>query len=167
MRAVVIGGGEREVLVELLVVPARVAAAVAVGDRAGTLLESPPVVPAIAALDLVSRGRGTPQEAVGKAEAVSHRLFILPRCDTSHARPTDRGTDEVDRGRPRPGLGALRRPGVDRRMVAALVRALRDGPTQVVVTGDGPTVVLLPSLPGLKETWIACAAGLARAGSGS
>ena len=40
--------------------------------------------------------------------------------------------------------------------------ALPGGQTEVVVLGAGPTVVLLPPLPGYKEAWLACAAPLAR-----
>lgn len=39
---------------------------------------------------------------------------------------------------------------------------VRDGATEVVVMGAGPTVVLLPPLPGYKESWLAVAAGLKR-----
>jgi pimeloyl-ACP methyl ester carboxylesterase len=39
---------------------------------------------------------------------------------------------------------------------------LSGGTTRVVVMGDGPTLVLLPPLPGVKEAWIACAGALAR-----
>ena len=39
---------------------------------------------------------------------------------------------------------------------------LRDGWTEVVTMGEGETVLLLPSLPGYKETWVACAHRLAR-----
>jgi len=39
---------------------------------------------------------------------------------------------------------------------------LPGGATQVVVMGHGPTLVLLPPLPGVKESWIACAGLLAR-----
>ena len=39
---------------------------------------------------------------------------------------------------------------------------LRDGATEVVVMGAGPTVVLLPPLPGYKESWLAVAARLKR-----
>ncbi len=40
--------------------------------------------------------------------------------------------------------------------------ALAGGHTHVVVLGEGPTVVLIPPLPGYKEAWIACAQRLAR-----
>jgi len=36
------------------------------------------------------------------------------------------------------------------------------GTTEVVAIGRGPAVVLLPPLPGFKESWLACAAPLAR-----
>jgi pimeloyl-ACP methyl ester carboxylesterase len=39
---------------------------------------------------------------------------------------------------------------------------LGDGSTEVVVLGSGPPLVLLPPLPGWKETWAPCAARLAR-----
>ena len=38
---------------------------------------------------------------------------------------------------------------------------LEGGSTEVVVMGEGPTLVLLPPLPGFKESWVACAAPLA------
>lgn len=40
--------------------------------------------------------------------------------------------------------------------------ALPGGHTHVVVLGEGPTLVLIPPLPGYKEAWIACAQRLAR-----
>lgn len=39
---------------------------------------------------------------------------------------------------------------------------LGDGTTEVVILGEGPTLVLLPPLPGWKEAWVATAARLAR-----
>lgn len=39
---------------------------------------------------------------------------------------------------------------------------LGDGATEAVVMGEGPTVVLLPPLPGYKESWLAVAARLKR-----
>ena len=39
---------------------------------------------------------------------------------------------------------------------------LGDGTTEVVVTGEGPSLLLLPPLPGFKESWIAVAGRLAR-----
>ena len=39
---------------------------------------------------------------------------------------------------------------------------LRDGLTLVVALGSGPPLVLVPSLPGFKESWLGCAAKLAR-----
>src|SRR5438034_5970536 len=39
---------------------------------------------------------------------------------------------------------------------------LGDGVTDVVVMGEGPTVLLVPPLPGCKEAWIGCARRLAR-----
>src|SRR5882672_7946437 len=41
--------------------------------------------------------------------------------------------------------------------------AIEGGATEVVVQGEGPTVVLVPPLPGHKETFAACAQPLARA----
>ncbi len=40
--------------------------------------------------------------------------------------------------------------------------ALEGGETRVVCLGAGPPLLLLPSLPGWKETWLACASRLAR-----
>jgi len=37
------------------------------------------------------------------------------------------------------------------------------GLTEVITMGAGPTLVLIPPLPGFKEAWVACAAPLARA----
>lgn len=39
---------------------------------------------------------------------------------------------------------------------------LCDGVTDVVVMGEGPTLLLIPPLPGFKESWIAVASRLAR-----
>lgn len=39
---------------------------------------------------------------------------------------------------------------------------LGDGTTEVVEMGDGPRLLLVPSLPGFKEMWVAVAARLAR-----
>src|SRR5438093_3756490 len=39
---------------------------------------------------------------------------------------------------------------------------LGDGVTEVVTMGQGPPLVLVPPLPGLKEAWLAVAAPLAR-----
>ena len=62
---VTVGGRQREVLVEALVMPARRAALVAAVDPAWDLLESPPVVLVVAALDLVGGGRGAPMDESG------------------------------------------------------------------------------------------------------
>src|SRR5262245_55290687 len=63
VRVVAVASGEREVLVEALVVAASGSADVAVRDLAGQLLESPPVVEAVVALDLMRGSRGAPLEA--------------------------------------------------------------------------------------------------------
>ena len=67
VHAVPVGGGQRPVLVEALVVEAGVAAGTAVARGAGSLLEAPPVVEPVAALDLVRRRGGPPPEAIRKA----------------------------------------------------------------------------------------------------
>src|SRR5439155_9465605 len=61
VRAVAVGLSELEVAIEELVVPACRAAPVPGG--AALVLPSPPIVPAVLALDLVGRGRGAPPEA--------------------------------------------------------------------------------------------------------
>src|SRR5437867_10226153 len=58
-----VGGGQGEILVEALVMPARIAAPVAASDGARLLLEPPPIVEAVAALHLMGGGGGSPQEA--------------------------------------------------------------------------------------------------------
>src|SRR6185503_4905095 len=77
MRVVPVALGEGEVLVEQVPVPAGIAAPRAVEDRAGLLLEPPPVVEAIAAFDLMGRSRCAPQKAV--REAPRERRHRVPR----------------------------------------------------------------------------------------
>jgi len=60
VRAVPVRLRQREVRIEAMVVIARVPAAAPAAHDARALLEPPPVVEAIAALDLVRRGRGAP-----------------------------------------------------------------------------------------------------------
>ena len=72
MRVVAVGRGQREVGIETLPVAAGVAAAAAAGDRAGSLLESPPVVERVAAFHLVGARGGTPEEAGGEREWAYH-----------------------------------------------------------------------------------------------
>src|SRR5262249_23710212 len=62
VRVVAVRGGEREVVVEALPVPACIAAAAATPNHAGELLEAPPVVPRVAAFHLMRARRRAPQQ---------------------------------------------------------------------------------------------------------
>ena len=72
MRAMVVGGGQREVLIEQLVLPAGRTAGVAIGDVAGLAFEPPPVVEPIAAFHLMGRGGAAPDEAGGETKGRTH-----------------------------------------------------------------------------------------------
>ena len=90
VRVVPVVGGEREVGSEALEVPAGIAAAAAAANDAGPLLEAPPVVQAVAALDLVRGRGGAPQEAV--------RETSFDRCHRARRLTPGRGTAPHIRG---------------------------------------------------------------------
>ena len=83
-----VGFGQREVLVETIEVTAGVAAHVGAVDAARLLLEAPPVVPAVAAFDLMGGSGRSPQESGGKGlengahvfRWISQKLLPIPRA---------------------------------------------------------------------------------------